>query len=95
MSSLRPSSDPGYVCSPAYNDSAWRLVDVPHDFIVEGNFTPDADRGHGYLPFKSAGIASTLMWTRRLRAASSASSSTGSTAPVPFGCECLQAYRGS
>ena len=47
----RLSSDPGYACSPDYNDSAWRLVDVPHDFIVEGNFTPDADRGHGYLPF--------------------------------------------
>lgn len=46
-----PRSEPGYACSPDFNDSAWRLVDVPHDFIVEGNFTPDADRGHGYLPF--------------------------------------------
>lgn len=27
------------------------MLDLPHDFIVEGTFTPDADRGHGYLPF--------------------------------------------
>jgi beta-galactosidase len=35
----------------AFQDSAWRTVSTPHDFIVEGSPTPDADRGHGYLPF--------------------------------------------
>jgi len=24
---------------PAYDDSMWRLVDLPHDFVVEGDFT--------------------------------------------------------
>jgi len=33
-----------------FDDSGWRKVTVPHDFVVEGEFTPDADRGHGYLP---------------------------------------------
>lgn len=35
----------------AHDDSSWRKLNVPHDFIVEGTFTPDADRNHGYLPF--------------------------------------------
>lgn len=35
----------------AYDDGGWRKLGVPHDFIVEGTFTPDADRNHGYLPY--------------------------------------------
>lgn len=34
-----------------YNDSAWALKSLPHDFVVEG--TPDmldGDKSHGYLP---------------------------------------------
>jgi len=41
-------SDPH--CAPGTDDSAWRVVDVPHDFVVEGNFTPTAIMSHGYLP---------------------------------------------
>jgi beta-galactosidase len=26
-------------------------VDVPHDFVVEGNFSSSADKSHGYLPY--------------------------------------------
>jgi beta-galactosidase len=33
-------------------------VSLPHDFVVEGNFTPDASRSQGYLPFGRA-------WYRR------------------------------
>ncbi len=35
---------------PAYSDSGWRGVHLPHDFVVEGAFTPTADAGHGSLP---------------------------------------------
>ncbi|CAE7026995.1 unnamed protein product [Symbiodinium natans] len=45
-------------CRSDLDDSHWRVVDVPHDFVVEGNFTPTADKSHGYLPY---GIA----WYRR------------------------------
>lgn len=38
-------------CSPSTDDSTWRLLDLPHDFVVEGTFTPSADMAHGYLPF--------------------------------------------
>jgi beta-galactosidase len=33
-----------------FDDGAWRTVHLPHDFVVEGTFSPDADRNHGFLP---------------------------------------------
>jgi beta-galactosidase len=33
-----------------YNDHDWRTVHLPHDFVVEGEFTPKADASHGSLP---------------------------------------------
>lgn len=39
---------------PSYNDRSWRVVHVPHDYIVEGKFSPKADRNHGYLPVMPA-----------------------------------------
>jgi len=36
--------------SPAYDDSAWQKVDVPHDYVVEGTFDAKADTLHGSLP---------------------------------------------
>ena len=32
-----------------YNDSDWRRVHLPHDFVVEGEFTPKGDVSHGSL----------------------------------------------
>ncbi len=37
-----------------YDDKDWRVVQLPHDFIVEGTFDPQADASHGFLP-KGAG----------------------------------------
>jgi beta-galactosidase len=28
-----------------------RSLSLPHDFVVEGNFSEAADKSHGYLPF--------------------------------------------
>jgi len=33
--------------SPSYDDSRWRVVNVPHDFVVEGDFTRDLPAGVG------------------------------------------------
>ena len=33
-----------------FDDCAWRTVHLPHDFVVEAEFTPKADAGHGSLP---------------------------------------------
>eukprot|EP00475_Leptophrys_vorax_P002312 TRINITY_DN11298_c0_g5_i1.p1 TRINITY_DN11298_c0_g5~~TRINITY_DN11298_c0_g5_i1.p1 ORF type:complete len:825 (-),score=214.28 TRINITY_DN11298_c0_g5_i1:967-3348(-) len=40
-------------CSPSYDDSQWRQVNLPHDFVVEGVFNKSADKSHGYLPYGS------------------------------------------
>ena len=48
---LPPLVCPGDRGCAAYDDSAWRTVQVPHDYVVEGTPSPAADRNHGYLPF--------------------------------------------
>jgi beta-galactosidase len=37
-----------------FDDSSWRVVHLPHDYIVEGTFTNTADAGHGSLPLETA-----------------------------------------
>ncbi len=37
-----------------HDDSDWRVVHLPHDYVVEGTFTPHGDVSHGSLP-KSVG----------------------------------------
>ena len=41
-------------CLPGTDDSGWRTLSVPHDFVVEGTFTPTAIMSHGYLPLGKA-----------------------------------------
>jgi hypothetical protein len=41
-------------CDPNFDDGAWRVLSVPHDFVVEGAFDPSADMNHGYLPYGRA-----------------------------------------
>ncbi len=40
----------GGPAGPDFDDSAWRIVDLPHDFVVEGAFDPTHNLDHGYLP---------------------------------------------
>lgn len=42
---------PGDRACVDYDDSAWRTVSTPHDYVVEGAPVATADRNHGYLPF--------------------------------------------
>ena len=38
-----------------FNDTSWRILDVPHDFVVEGIVDQEkGDTSHGYLPVGSA-----------------------------------------
>ena len=46
--------------SPAYDDSSWQSVNVPHDYIVEGTFDPKVDEAHGYLPVEPAWYRKTI-----------------------------------
>ena len=45
------TSDPS---KPGLNDARWRTVHLPHDFVVEGKFSPTADPSHGSLPSGNA-----------------------------------------
>lgn len=51
-----PTPAPGALCTDprcqtSTDDSSWRLLDLPHDFVVEGNYSKSADMSHGYLPY--------------------------------------------
>ncbi|MDR0380818.1 MAG: hypothetical protein LBH86_02305, partial [Oscillospiraceae bacterium] len=37
------------VISPAYDDSEWRTVNVPHDFSIEGAKVSDGNNSQGYM----------------------------------------------
>ena len=36
--------------APTYNDSAWRTVDLPHDYSIEQEYTTSGEAESGYLP---------------------------------------------
>jgi len=40
--------------SANFSDTSWRGVHLPHDFIIEGTFDPQADASHGFLPKNAA-----------------------------------------
>jgi len=42
--------DAGNAAMPAFDDSAWRAVDLPHDWSAEGPFSADYPSGNGYAP---------------------------------------------
>ena len=35
------------IAAPGYDDSAWRILDLPHDWAIEGNFSQDNPSGTG------------------------------------------------
>lgn len=43
-------SDPSTAMAPAFDDSTWRIVDVPHDWSIEGPFSAELASGTGYAP---------------------------------------------
>jgi beta-galactosidase len=47
--------------NPAYDDSSWQKVNVPHDYIVEGTFDPKAEKQHGYLPVEPGWYRKTIL----------------------------------
>jgi len=48
-----------------YNDSGWRLLNLPHDWVVELPFSSSADAGHGFKSGISGYTsANTIAWYR-------------------------------
>ncbi len=52
--SWQTQSNAAAVYAIDYNDSSWRKVQLPHDYIVEGEYSRAANRGHGSLPVNPA-----------------------------------------
>ncbi|HEV2968525.1 MAG TPA: glycoside hydrolase family 2 TIM barrel-domain containing protein, partial [Pirellulales bacterium] len=53
----RPADSP---INPSYDDSSWQRVDVPHDYIVEGTFSEQANKDHGFLPVEPGWYRKTI-----------------------------------
>ena len=47
LAHLLPAAGPA---GTDFDDHAWRVVDLPHDWAVEGNFDPKAEPNHGSRP---------------------------------------------
>jgi beta-galactosidase len=50
LGTLTPQTDEAAFIRPGYNDHAWSVVHLPHDYVVEGTFDPNGDAGHAALP---------------------------------------------
>jgi beta-galactosidase len=55
-----PASPPAKLLAPAYDDSSWQRVNIPHDYIVEGAFDPKAENQHACLPVDAGWYRKTI-----------------------------------
>ncbi len=50
LGTATPETDEAAFIRPRFNDRAWRVVHLPHDYVVEGRFDPKGDASHAALP---------------------------------------------
>jgi len=48
-----------------FNDSSWRVIDLPHDWVVELPFDKSSDMAHGFKPVGRSKPGNTIGWYRR------------------------------
>ncbi|MFC2112861.1 beta-galactosidase GalA [Bacteroidota bacterium] len=48
-----------------FDDNAWRKVDLPHDWAVELDFHPEADRSHGFKMVGRQWPSNSIGWYRK------------------------------
>ncbi len=53
------------VRSPTFDDTAWRLLDLPHDWAVELPFDESSVFHHGFKPVGRGSAATTIGWYRK------------------------------
>jgi beta-galactosidase len=49
----------------SFNDTAWRTVNLPHDWVVELPFDSNADGSHGFHPVGPGFAQTSVAWYRR------------------------------
>ena len=64
-----------------FDDSAWRTLDLPHDWSIEGPFAENNISGQSlaYLPAESAGTVNHLSFPKQTKAKKSSSILTASS----------------
>lgn len=66
--SFAKAGEGGGALSPSYNDSAWRTINLPHDWAVELDFVKNDDEdvmSHGYKPVGRQFPKTTIGWYRK------------------------------
>jgi beta-galactosidase len=48
------SNEMDHVIAAEYGDQSWQEVHLPHDYVLDGTYASNYDRGHGYLPYPVA-----------------------------------------
>ena len=51
--------------APNFDDRAWRVLDLPHDWAVEQHFSPQASFSHGYKAIGRHFPDRTIGWYRK------------------------------
>jgi beta-galactosidase len=62
LSKAASSSGPA---GATFNDTDWRRVNLPHDWVVELPFDQNSDMSHGYKPVGPGYPANSMAWYRR------------------------------
>ena len=62
---LEKAGKSGGPAAENFNDTAWRTLDLPHDWAVELPFDASADRNHGFKPVGPGFPTNSLGWYRR------------------------------
>ncbi|HTR43952.1 MAG TPA: beta galactosidase jelly roll domain-containing protein, partial [Pseudomonadales bacterium] len=50
---------------PDFDDSGWRQLNLPHDWVVELPFDPKAELRHGFKPVGTNYVTNSIAWYRR------------------------------
>ncbi|WP_119321773.1 beta-galactosidase GalA [Capsulimonas corticalis] len=61
LGKYRAAQTDGDLSQPRYDDSHWRTVNVPHDYVIEQPFTEKIDPQHASLPTPSAWYRKTIV----------------------------------
>ena len=63
--SLKKAGESGGPASANFDDATWRVLNLPHDWVMELPFDKTADRSHGFKPVGPGFPKNGIAWYRR------------------------------